>query len=437
MTRLATLALALAVAAPGLASPVAAQAAGAWSLLDASPFHSYRFEDGDFIDPDTGWIVNPNGEVWKTADAGASWDLLGEYPSEYIRSVAFPTAELGFFGTLYGDRILWRSTDGGETFTDITGQIDGPLPQGICGLYAVSENVIYGAGWYDSPAHVVKTTDGGQTWTSRDMSDVAGSLVDVYFWDELRGIAIGGTDGAGGSSRAVVVMTEDGGETWTRRFTSSDSGEWGWKISFPTPSTGYVSIEGNGGKMLKTTDAGLTWTELALPTSADFQGAGFITENVGWTSGRGTMMGTTDGGQTWDPLALDGQINRFEFFGDTLAYAMGTRIYKLDRLSTAAETPTPAAAVAFGIDAAYPNPTAGGLTVTYRTARAASVTLAVFDLLGRRVATLADGARPAGLHEAAWDGREAGGAAVAPGVYVVRLQADGQTAVQRVTVLGR
>ena len=416
--------------------PAAAQApTGSWSLLEASPQHWYRFDDGDFIDPQTGWVVNPAGEVWKTADGGASWDLLGEYPSQYIRAVAFPTPDLGLFGTLYGDQILWRSTDGGQSFADVTGQISGPRPQGICGLYAVSDDVIYGAGWYDSPAHVVKSTDGGQTWTSRAMSDVAGSLVDIHFWDELRGIAVGGTEGARSTSRAVVVATEDGGETWTRRFTSTHTGEWAWKISFPTPTTGYVSIEGRPGKALKTTDGGLTWTEIVIPGGHDFQGIGFITENVGWASGRGQTMRTTNGGATWSPLSLDGQINRFEFFGDTLAYAMGTRIYQLDRLPTATEAPAPAAA--FGIDGAYPNPTADGLTIRYHTPEAVEVDLAVFDLLGRRVAVLAQGIRPAGPQEAAWDGRTDAGGVAAPGVYVVRLQAGAQAAAQRVTVLGR
>lgn len=44
--------------------------------------------------------------------------------------------------------------------------------------------------------------------------------------------------------------------------------------------------------------------------------------------------------------------------------------------------------------------------------------MAVFDVLGRRVATLVDGVVGAGAHTATWD---AGGAA--PGVYVVRLVA--------------
>ena len=404
-------------------------------MLEASPFHGYRFEDGHFIDPQTGWVVNPAGEVWKTQDGGATWDLASVHPSEYIRSVAFLSEEVGFFGTLYGGQALYRTTDGGQTFEDVTGSIQGPAPAGICGLFAVDEQVVYGVGSYDGDATLIKTVDGGQTWTSRAMDDVMVSIVDVYFWDEARGVVVGGSNGLQDDGRAAVALTEDGGETWTRVFTSSRATEWAWKVSFPTPTTGYVSVEGRSGRALKTTDAGLTWAELTIPTGSDFQGIGFISENVGWVSGRGDTQTTTDGGQTWSPLDLDGQINRFEFFGDTLAYAMGTRIYKLGRLSTATDAPGEPAL--FGIDAVYPNPAASALTVDYRLATPGPVRVSVFDLLGRHVATLAGGRRPAGSHRAVWDGRLESGSPAAPGVYVVRLQATEQQDVRRVTVLGR
>ena len=63
----------------------------------------------------------------------------------------------------------------------------------------------------------------------------------------------------------------------------------------------------------------------------------------------------------------------------------------------------------------YPNPFSDRLTVEYRLDAPAAVTVEVFDALGRRVATLADGRAGAGLYRAVWaDGS-------ASGVFVVRL----------------
>ena len=48
------------------------------------------------------------------------------------------------------------------------------------------------------------------------------------------------------------------------------------------------------------------------------------------------------------------------------------------------------------------------------------MTLSVYDVLGRLVATLADGVRPAGDHQAQFDGSR-----LSSGVYVCRLHAEG------------
>ncbi|MDX1531700.1 MAG: hypothetical protein R3362_09255, partial [Rhodothermales bacterium] len=69
----------------------------------------------------------------------------------------------------------------------------------------------------------------------------------------------------------------------------------------------------------------------------------------------------------------------------------------------------------------YPNPFADRLTVAYRLWAPADVTLEVFDLLGRRVAVLADRAAEAGEHHAEWLGSRTPGEPVASGVHFLRL----------------
>ena len=60
----------------------------------------------------------------------------------------------------------------------------------------------------------------------------------------------------------------------------------------------------------------------------------------------------------------------------------------------------------------------------------------VFDVSGRRVASLLDVPRAtAGTHEALWNGRGEGGERVPAGVYLVRLRALGRTLTRRVALL--
>ena len=77
-----------------------------------------------------------------------------------------------------------------------------------------------------------------------------------------------------------------------------------------------------------------------------------------------------------------------------------------------------------------PNPTRGGAAVTFRLGAGADVRVAVYDVLGREVAVLAEGAYPAGAHRVAL----AAGALPA-GPYVVRLVAGGAAQTARLTVV--
>ncbi|MEO1478636.1 MAG: YCF48-related protein, partial [Bacteroidota bacterium] len=148
-----------------LLSPISrGQEAAGWSLLDASPWNFYRFEDGSFVSPERGWIVNGDGEVFQTADGGQAWSRQAVLPA-YLRSVVFVNDSRGFIGTLTQPNMLYETRDAGRSYQDISDRIKGPRPWGICGLWAVNDDVIYGAGWFAAPAHIVKSTDGGQTWT--------------------------------------------------------------------------------------------------------------------------------------------------------------------------------------------------------------------------------------------------------------------------------
>jgi hypothetical protein len=86
------------------------------------------------------------------------------------------------------------------------------------------------------------------------------------------------------------------------------------------------------------------------------------------------------------------------------------------------------------LGAPHPNPFAGGVRVNFLAPRDGAVRLAVYDLEGRRVATLLDGDVDAGVHSARWDGRDSGGAQVAAGLYLVRLTGFGRDETRRVTL---
>lgn len=88
------------------------------------------------------------------------------------------------------------------------------------------------------------------------------------------------------------------------------------------------------------------------------------------------------------------------------------------------------APLAFGLEQNYPNPFGGATVITYTLPEATSVTLEVYDVAGRRVATLVNAERDAGQHTATWDA-----SGVAAGVYLYRIQAGERTATRRALIV--
>ena len=82
-----------------------------------------------------------------------------------------------------------------------------------------------------------------------------------------------------------------------------------------------------------------------------------------------------------------------------------------------------------------PNPFNPATNIDFELAAAARVRLEVFDLAGRRVATLVDESLDAGRHTARWSGRDDAGRAASTGTYFYRLSAGPDVQVRKMLLL--
>jgi hypothetical protein len=87
-----------------------------------------------------------------------------------------------------------------------------------------------------------------------------------------------------------------------------------------------------------------------------------------------------------------------------------------------------------GLTGAWPNPFNPRVTLSYALPADGAARLAVFDLRGREIAVLHDGALAAGAHTAAWDGRDDGGHAVPAGVYLAVLRTEQGTSTRKLVL---
>jgi len=83
----------------------------------------------------------------------------------------------------------------------------------------------------------------------------------------------------------------------------------------------------------------------------------------------------------------------------------------------------------------YPMPFKSEARIAFSLAEAADIAMEVFDVKGRLVRTIADGAYAAGDHSVTWDGRDTRGGAAAPGVYFIRCASANDRHVRRVVLV--
>jgi len=342
--------------------PVVSEPAFTWQATNApmaNQLRGKRYDDIWFATPDLGWGVNSDGKILRTNDGGVTWTQQFHEPETYLRCLGFASETRGWAGALSGPARLFETRDG--TTWSAVPDLPAGAPKMICGLDVVDDSVVYASGtnhpfgvFDNPPPALLKTVDGGATWTATDMTPHSSLLVDVFFTSPERGWVVGGKSDprlpAGELGRdnvkPVVLFTEDGGLTWVDRVAGLQDqfpfGEWGWKIQFLNDEIGYVSLENFvDGAILKTTDGGMSWKRLEIgdpQQNANLEGVGFVDESHGWVGGWGTpafvggqSSATVDGGQTWSDANDIGKfINRFRFLGSpvTVGYAAGATVYK-------------------------------------------------------------------------------------------------------------
>ena len=170
------------------------------------------------------------------------------------------------------------------------------------------------------------------------------------------------------------------------------------------------------------TDLALEWLPAAAATSYDVEVAldqtfdtVVFSETV--TDNAVAAAAAVDTQYYWRVRSNDG--NAVSDWSLPFVFSTGATVDADDRATTGG----------FALGAAFPNPTSGVVSVPFTLAEAGEVTIAVFDVTGREVATLASGVRSEGAHTVEWDA-----AAMPAGVYLVRLQAGSELASTRVVV---
>jgi len=143
------------------------------------------------------------------------------------------------------------------------------------------------------------------------------------------------------------------------------------------------------------------------------------TEPHGWISGDG---------ETWHPLRDD-----FGFAMTPVLVPVSEGMF-VKSLPAEGENQTPAIPSEYYISAG-PNPFNPKVVVRFGLPRSGQAKMDVFDVRGRRVASLLDESLEAGHHEVSWQGKDVKGRGVASGVYFMKLTCGDVEQTQRVLLV--
>ncbi|MDH3268778.1 MAG: YCF48-related protein, partial [Ignavibacteria bacterium] len=155
-------------------------------------------------------------------------------------------------------------------------------------------------------------------WTNQNPVPDGNDLWSTFFIDDNTGWIVG--------SNGFIIKTTNAGLDWTQQ--TSGTTLTLMSVQFINQTSGWIC--GEDGLILKTTDAGQSWFELTSGTSELLSDLHFVDINTGWAVGfNETIIKTTNGGSSWNFQASDTSFNlrSVDFIDEFIGYAVGEKKY--------------------------------------------------------------------------------------------------------------
>jgi photosystem II stability/assembly factor-like uncharacterized protein len=368
-----------------------------------TPSGTLRFFDVTCLDDQLAWTCGIEGEILHTKNGGSEWYQQLAAFAKYGTRIEFIDQNFGWAAG--GDGLVAKTENGGTSWI----QYPSPWPRAeFYGLWFVNQDEGWiVAGWPDSldtgQGIIGHSTNGGINWTLLYESPTYEDFFDVFFFDTLSGVVVGGDEA---DYSPLILKTNDGGTSWDTIDAPPNSyylravdfvGNEGWAV-------------GRFGTIIHSTDSGATWTFQTSPATNTLFDVDFSDDLHGLACGYDMILRTTDGGQSWQNVGVqENQSSKPQM--------------------TALEVhPNPFRRMT-NITLQMPNKFQN-LNVQHQ------INLKIFDASGRLVKSF----NPESCilnHESVifWDGKDEEGRYLPGGVYFIRLVTPQQELTKKVTLL--
>lgn len=269
-----------------------------------------------FTDIDNGWAVGQQGIIQHTSDGGLNWEIQYNNTDKLFRSACFLNQNEGW---VVGWSDILHTTDGGQNWEF---QVRPPCTGDLNDVFFLDQNNGWIVGWYKI---ILKTVDGGQTWIKISNQLPNETIYNsVKFFDENNGILCGNKVNVGG----IIMITNDGGLTWNETGPNPSSDF----LSLDINNQGEVFVCGADGKLFKSVDMGITWTDKSLDNEY-FYDLEFGEDETAYIIDHWNIYKTTDNCESWSiykSIPFDISLRDINLGGDQLfGCGANTSVYKI------------------------------------------------------------------------------------------------------------
>jgi len=422
----------------------------AWTGTATLPISQFYAGDVDPTNPARLFGgLQDNNTVMTTSGPGSWFAILGGDGFVTLVDPVTPSVVFSEYQyCCYGAGFL-RSTSGGPSPAGTSGWVSSDR-FGWCTPITMNprdHNVLLAGSQY-----VYRSTNNGVSWAKLSAQDMTTNPVSQLLYGTITTLAISNAD-----TNTYYVGTDDGrvwrstnrGGAWTD-VSAGLPGRWVTRVTpdATNPAVVYVTESGftsdvQSALVYRSGDRGTTWTNISanLPNApgndivvdpADSLTLYLATDTGAWF--------TRNRGGGWSPLGVGLPL---EVVSDLALHAASRRLFafthgrsawSLDLTALPAAAPPAALPAALALSAPWPNPARSVVQMTLDLTRDANAEVSIYDVIGRRVSTIASGPLAAGRHLLAWDGRDARGARAPRGVYFARAASDGAILTRRVVL---
>jgi photosystem II stability/assembly factor-like uncharacterized protein len=248
-------------------------------------------------DPSTWYVGVGSGGIWKTENGGTTWMTIFDNEDAYsIGSITLDPNDPDVVWVGTGENVsgrhvaygagVYRSRDGGKTWDNMglgNSEHIGMIridPRDSNVIYVAAQGPLWSAG---GERGLYKSTDGGETWArilgdglgNTELDDQYTGVSEVHLdprnpdvvyavaWQKFRNVAVLMNGGPGSG----IHKSEDGGATWrelTEGLPEEDMGKVGFAISPQDPDVVYATIElaHRKGGFYRSENAGESWEKM-------------------------------------------------------------------------------------------------------------------------------------------------------------------------------